>query len=112
MRVRAQKAPSRSALSLAVWLLLLCGGSACTGPGLEPPGDRNETSAPGDDAGPLPEGGSGAQAGTGGSGGAGGMQSADPGTNGGTDGDSDAGEASMDASVDEDGGADPAEVEP
>ena len=103
------------AVGATAWLIVTCALSACAGPGLEPPGGRSEDGAP------LPDGGAGT-GGTGANGGAGGtgMPSGDPNQPGDGDGDGDgvidhggdAGEAERDASVDEDGGSDPQDLEP
>jgi hypothetical protein len=98
------------ALGATAWLLWLCAAGACTGPGLEPPGgDRSETSQ---DAGDF---GSGGSAASGGAGGDDTPPTSNPGDgdgDGDADGNGDAGEASQDASVDDDGGTDPEELEP
>lgn len=103
------------AIGTIAWLLLSCAAGACTGPGVEPPGDLNESGGGrGEDAGDdLGSGGSAASGGAG-AGGSGGVPTVDPGDGDG-DGDGtdrDAGEASSDAGVDDDGGTDPDELEP
>ena len=98
------------AIGATAWLLLMCAG-ACVGPGLEPPEDRNNSGG-----GPVDGG-----VGPGGTGGAGGMAGNVPPDgpddlpgdgDGVIDGRGDAGEVEPDASVDDDGGTDPQELEP
>ena len=109
MIVRLQRAATKSALSVALGLLLLCLPGACAGPGLEPPAAGRGNDGPGQDAGAGPMAGGAAQSGAGGVSG----QPPQAGTGGSPDsGDGDAGEAALDASVDEDGGSDPTELEP
>jgi hypothetical protein len=100
------------AIGTAAWLWLLCAVSACTGPGVEPPGDPHENGGPEQDAGDdLGSGGSAASGGAG-AGGTAGVPTTDPGDGDGDSTDPDAGEASSDASVDDDGGTDPRQLEP
>lgn len=104
----------RRAIGATTWLVFACGAGACTGPGLETPGDRG-----GD--GVVVDGGDG-PGGTGATGGTGGSDGGIPNLPGDGDGDgdgdgvdndgADAGEAERDASVDDDGGTDPQDLEP
>jgi hypothetical protein len=108
MRERSRPTAMDRARTAVVWLVMLCAASACVGPGLEPPGDRSEGGGPHRDAGGEPMAG-GEEGGSGG----GEPTTAPPGGDAGTDDvDGDSGEAAPDASVDEDGGSDPTEVEP